>query len=60
MNRTLNHKFYVLFVSIAMLTIYLLLGTGIHGDDYTIIYNMLEYDIWKYLNPGLQDFGGRS
>ncbi len=56
MNRTLNHKFYVLFVSIAMLTIYLLLGTGIHGDDYTIIYNMLEYDIWKYLNPGLQDF----
>jgi len=56
MNSVKNFKSYKLFIVIGIFITYLLLGTGIHGDDYTIIYNMLEYDIWKFLNPGLDDF----
>ena len=48
---TTNHSRYFYYILILVILSYLILGVGLHGDDYTVINSMKGYGLWEYLNP---------
>ena len=48
---TTNHSRYFYYVLILVILSYLILGVGLHGDDYAEINRMNGFGLWEFLNP---------
>ena len=48
---TTNHSRYFYYILILVILSYLILGVGIHGDDYVDINTMNGLGLWEFLNP---------
>jgi len=42
---------YIFLVVAFMVLLYLFMGTGLHGDDYSVIVAMRGYNLWDFLIP---------
>ena len=45
------HSKFIYSIFIFAVLIYLILGVGVHGDDYTEIIGMKSYNLWEFLYP---------
>ena len=56
---TTNHSRYFYYILILVILSYLILGVGLHGDDYVEIYKRSGVGLWEFLNPqiGMQVSG---
>ena len=56
---TTNHSRYFYYILILVILSYLILGVGLHGDDYVEINKMDGLGLWEFLNPqiGMQVTG---
>ena len=48
---TTNHSRYFYYILILVILSYLILGVGLHGDDYVEIKSMNGLGLWEFLNP---------
>jgi len=48
---TTNHSRYFYYILILVILSYLILGVGLHGDDYAEINKMDGFGLWEFLNP---------
>ena len=46
-----NHSRYFYYILILVILSYLILGVGLHGDDYAEINRMNGIGLWEFLNP---------
>jgi len=46
-----NYSRYFYYFLILTILSYLILGVGLHGDDYTVINDMNGLGLWEFLNP---------
>ena len=52
---TTNHSKYFYYILILVILSYLILGVGLHGDDYIVINEMNGIGLWEFLKPDVNN-----